>query len=129
MFKSVVERKHIQRLEWKTICVFTCIHSSVIRQKGESKNGCFKRRKYAKISPKTNISYPPDTHTYVCVSESKKCSFFGQFWHALFSWNTRFETRIFALLPMHSIFIKSELGLSTMNQSWKIVAGKSFCRY
>ena len=32
--------------------------SSVIRQKGESQNGYFKKTKYAKFSDKTNISYP-----------------------------------------------------------------------
>ena len=26
-----------------------------------------------KIFRKTNISYPPDTHMYVCVSGGKKC--------------------------------------------------------
>ena len=31
--------------------------SSVIRQKGKSQNGCFKKTKHAKFSEKTNISY------------------------------------------------------------------------
>ena len=31
--------------------------SSVIRQKGESQNGCFKKAKHTKISEKINISY------------------------------------------------------------------------
>ena len=34
---------------------------------------------FAKFSKKTKISYPPDTHTYVCVSGDKKFSFFGKF--------------------------------------------------
>ena len=42
---------------------------------------------------------PPDTHTYVCVSGSKKCSFFRKIWHAMFSWNIRFEICPFLLLP------------------------------
>ena len=33
---------------------------SVIRQKGESQNGCFKKKKHS------------DTHTYLCISEGKK---------------------------------------------------------
>ena len=43
--------------------------------------------------------FPPDTHTYVCISGGKKCSFFRKIWRALISWNTRFEIRPFALLP------------------------------
>ena len=31
---------------------------SVIRQKGESQNGCFKKTRHAKFSKKTNIFYP-----------------------------------------------------------------------
>ena len=34
----------------------------------------------------------------MCVSGGKKYSFFGKF-DVLFSWNTRFEIRLFALLP------------------------------
>ena len=29
--------------------------------------------------PKNKHFLPPDTHTYVCVSPGKKCSFFGKF--------------------------------------------------
>ena len=50
------------------------ISSLVITQKGESKNGCFKKTKHTKFSEKL---IPPDTQTYVCVSGSKKCSFWG----------------------------------------------------
>ena len=32
--------------------------SSVIKQKGESQNGCFKKTKHVKLSEKTNISNP-----------------------------------------------------------------------
>ena len=35
----------------------------------------------------------------MCVSEGKKCSFFRKNWRALFSCNTLFEIRSFALLP------------------------------
>ena len=75
--------------------------SSVIRPKGESQNGRFKKTKHTKFSEK---------HTFI-----KKSSFFRKFgvvcfrvvrnfvfrkiWCALFSWNTRFEIRPFALLP------------------------------
>ena len=45
---------------------------------------------------KTNISYPPNTHTYVCVSGGKKCLFFRNFGKLCF-----IETPVlrFALLP------------------------------
>ena len=34
-------------------------NSSLIGQKDESQNGCFKKTKHAKFSEKTNITYPP----------------------------------------------------------------------
>ena len=57
----------------------TLYNSSVMRQKGESQNGCFKKTKHAKFSEEIFV--------------------FRKIWHALFSWNTRFEIRPFALLP------------------------------
>ena len=45
--------------------------SSVIRQKGESQNGCFKKAKHAEISKKQTF-LPPDTHT--CVLYIKRFS-------------------------------------------------------
>ena len=33
----------------------------------------------------------------------KKCSFFQKIWRALFSWNTRFEIHLFALLPTNDL--------------------------
>ena len=39
---------------------------SVIRQKGESPNRCFKKTKHAKFSEKEHF-LPPDTQTYMCV--------------------------------------------------------------
>ena len=41
---------------------------SVIRQKGESQNGYFKKTKQAEF-PKNEHFLPPDTHMYVYVSE------------------------------------------------------------
>ena len=52
---------------------------------------------------------PSDTHTYVCVSGGKKCSFFGKL-GVLFSCNTRFEIRSFALLPtIYQILLRLSL--------------------
>ena len=65
--------------------------SSVIRQKGESQNACFKKSKHTKFS-KNEHSLSPDTFT-VCVSGDKKCSFLGIFE------NIRFEICPFSLLP------------------------------
>ena len=45
--------------------------SSVIRQKRESQNGCFKKTKHAKFSEKR--------------TGDKKCLFFRKIWFALFS--------------------------------------------
>ena len=42
-------------------------NSPVIRQKGESQKGCFKKTKHAKFSEKKNIFLPPDAHTHVNV--------------------------------------------------------------
>ena len=42
------------------------LESSVIRQKGESQNGCFKKTKHAKFSEKRTLS------------GGKPCSFFGK---------------------------------------------------
>ena len=71
--------------------------SSVIRPKDESQNGCFEKTKHAKFSKKTDF-LPPDTHTWVCVSEGKKCLFVGKI--DLFCF---LETPIlrFALLPYY----------------------------
>ena len=53
-------------------------NSSVIRQKGESQNGCFKKTKHFKFSEKRTF-LTPYKHMYVCLSGGKKCSFCGKF--------------------------------------------------
>ena len=45
---------------------------SVIKQKSESQNGCFKKINHAKFSQKQTFN------TYVRVSGGKKCLFFGK---------------------------------------------------
>ena len=52
------------------------------------------------IFQKTSISYPL-LRTPTCAYQWVR-NFFGKIWHALFSWNTRFEIRAFALLPTES---------------------------
>ena len=66
--------------------------SSVIRQKGESQNGC---------SKKQNTPNFPNTRTYVCASGGKKCLFFGKFGVLCFLGTLVFR---FALLPYYRRF-------------------------
>ena len=89
-------------------------NSSVIRQKGESQNGCFKKTKQAKFSKKPEHFLPPDTHTYVCVSGGKKCSFFEKFGVLCF-----LETPLLrlALLPYYRRIILFALQLMIPNSS------------
>ena len=84
-------------------CIAPVLYSSVIREKGESQNGCFKKTRHAKIFRKTNISYPLiPTSTYVCVSGGKKCLFFGKFGVFCF-----LETPVlrFCLLPYYRCIV------------------------
>ena len=68
--------------------------SSVIRQKGKSRNGCFKKTKHVKFSEKRTFLTP----WYVRVRiRGYEISVFRKIWRALFSWNTCFEIRCFAL--------------------------------
>ena len=62
----------------RIIRCITANKSSVIRQKGESQKGCFKKTKHAKFSENEHF-FPSDKHTYVYVSGGKKCSFFIKF--------------------------------------------------
>ena len=61
-------------------------NTSVIRQKGEFQNRYFKKTKHVKFSEKQTFV----THWYAHVRK---------IWRALFSWNTRFEIRLFVLIP------------------------------
>ena len=85
--------------------------SSVTRQNGESQNRGNKKPKQTNF-PKNKHFLPPDTHTSVCVSWDRKCSFSGKFWRA-FSCYFRFETLLFALLPTIYKFIVDGLIFSS----------------
>ena len=52
--------------------------SSVIRQKGESQNGFFKKTKHAKFSEKLIFLTPWYSHVRLRI-RGKKCSFYGKF--------------------------------------------------
>ena len=49
-----------------------------MRQKGEPQTGVSRKQDTPNF-PKNEHFLPPDTHTYVWVSEGKKCSFFRKF--------------------------------------------------
>ena len=77
--------------------------SSVIRQKGESQNGCFTKTKHAKFSAKTNIFYPLIC-TRTCANQwVKNARFFGKYSLLCF-----LETPVlgFALLPCYRQFLQ-----------------------
>ena len=77
--------------------MLTLDNSSLIMQKCESQNRCFKKANHAKISEKQTILIL-DTHTLVYISGGKKCLFFGNFGVLCF-----LETPVlrFALLPYY----------------------------
>ena len=62
-----------------------------------------------RVMPKGQILSKFVVNVHVCVSGDKKCSFFGKFDVLFFSWNTRFETRPFALLPTNCQYLCNEL--------------------
>ena len=57
----------------------------------------FQENKARQIFRKTNISYPL-IRTRTCAYQGVRMFFFRKIWHALFSWNTRFQIRPFTLL-------------------------------
>ena len=70
------------------------ITSSVIRKKGESQHGRFKKTRQVKFSEKR-----------ICVrvrTRRQEIFVFRKIWRVLFPWNTHFEMRHFALLPTKS---------------------------
>ena len=84
---------------------FPCINnSSVMRKKGESQNGCFKKTKHAKFSEKRKFVTP--WYAHLCVRIRGKCSFFGKFGVLCL-----LETPVlrFALLPYYLRVIKRYL--------------------
>ena len=83
--------------------LYTHIFHYFIRNKakGRISKRVFQESKACQNFRKTNISYPRDTHTYVCISGGKKCLFSGNFGVLCF-----LETPVlrFALLPYYRRF-------------------------
>ena len=72
--------------------------SSVMKQKGESQNGCFKKTKHAEFSEQTNIFYPL-IRTRMCVYQRvTNVRIFWKILRTLFSWKIRFENSPFCLI-------------------------------
>ena len=79
-------------LNWLKLSGMTVYYkSSVKRHESESQSACFKKTKHGKFSEKLTFLTPWDAHVRMFV--------FRNIWRALFSWSTRFEIRLFALLP------------------------------
>ena len=90
------------------------INSSLIREKGEPQR--WLQEKVHQIFQKMNISYPPDTHTYVYVSGGMKCSFWGKYGVLCFLLTTVLRL---ALLSFYQwIRVKDLLG--KYRKSWKV---------
>ena len=84
----------------------------VIRQKGESQNGCLEKTKHAKFSEKRTF-LTPDTHTY--VRNGGKCSLFGKFDMLCFLETTVLRFALFALLP--TTYFQEHLRMVTTRHS------------
>ena len=84
----------------------------------------FQENKARQIFRKTNISYPMILTRTFASQGVKKCSFFGKF-SALFSWNTSFKFRPFALSPTYCSRIMPDFSIralwKTEKEDWKIV--------
>ena len=67
---------------------------------------------------------PPDTQTYVCVSEGKKCLFFRKIGRALFSWNTHIDIRLL-------IYYRRKSGLTSIDSTYVIDSfwGGAWCSF
>ena len=88
--------------------------SSVIRKKGESQNGCFKKTKHVKFSGKRTFLTPWYAHVRVRI-RGKKCSFFWKFDVFCF-----LETPVlrFALLPYYRRYTHVEIQLALQMFTW-----------
>ena len=100
--------------------------SLVVREKGESQNGCYKKTNHVKISEKWTF-LPLDTHTWVYVTGGKKCLFFRKFGMLCFlvtpvlrfillpycRWNTVFHKFVIFLYEDHDAFMRQNRNLHT----------------
>ena len=101
--KLLILKKNSRRLLLLKLTLY--LISSVIRQKGESQNGCFKKTKHAKCLEKRTSLTPWYAHVRV-RSGGKKSSFFGKFGVLYF-----LETPVLrvAILPYYRRFINLSL--------------------
>ena len=69
---------NIQRSSYNSIVSSFTLRHLMSSVKGNSQNWCYRKTKHSKLL-KNKYFLPSDTHTYVCISLGKKCSFFGNF--------------------------------------------------
>ena len=73
---SIVNIEHVNagwvEALWIELCSNLLIWS-VIRQKGESQNGCFKKQQSTVNFPKNEHFLPLDTHTFCLVTDEFEC--------------------------------------------------------
>ena len=62
--------------------LFSCLVGN--KAEGRISKRVFQEKKARQIFLKNENFLSPDTHTYVCVSGGKKCSFFRNIWRAVF---------------------------------------------
>ena len=80
----------------RTVKVILNYYCSIIREKGESQNGYFKKTKHAKFSAKTNTFTP--WYAHVCAYQVKNVCFCGKFGVFCF---LEIPVLRFALLPCY----------------------------
>ena len=96
------EYKKVTALAFSDLYYFPNLHSIfwilispkllVIRKKGQSQNGCYKKTKHAKSSKKQTFLTPWYTHARVRI-RGEEMFVFPKNWHVLFPCNTLFKTR------------------------------------
>ena len=92
---------NIQRSSYNSIVSSFTLRHLMSSVKGNSQNWCYRKTKHSKLL-KNKHFLPSDTHTYVCISLGKKCSFFGNF-SVLYFYVT--SVLRFALLPYYRRYV------------------------
>ena len=72
------------------------------KAKGRISKRVLQENKARHVFQKTKISYPYVSYARACAYQGLEMFVLRKIWRALFSCNTRFEIRLFALLPTYS---------------------------
>ena len=84
-------------------------NSSVIRQKGKSQNGCFKKTKHTKFSEKRTFLTSWYAHVSTILPLRKKCLYSELFWSVFFSYSVRMRENTDQNTPEYGHFSRSVL--------------------